>query len=185
VRRVDVFLETERLLLRALTWADADLLVELDDDPEVMRFLTGGRATPREVIERETLPRMLEVNRRSPGLGYWAALTRPGGEFVGWFVLRPTDRPGEATLGYRLRRSAWGCGYATEGSAALLAKGFTELGVQRVMATTMTVNARSRRVMEKPGLTFVRTFFEEWPEYIDGAEFGDVEYSLARQDWSG
>ena len=44
----------------------------------------------------------------------------------------------------------------------------------------MTVNTASRRVMEKCGLSFVRTFFLEWPESIEGTEQGDVEYALDR-----
>jgi len=86
-------------------------------------------------------------------------------------------------LGYRLRRSAWGKGYATEGSRALIQRGFTELGVERVVASTMVVNIASRRVMEKAGLKFVRTFHQPWPDYIEGQEEGDVEYALLRSEW--
>lgn len=63
-------------------------------------------------------------------------------DFLGWFHFRPPDDdgPNEAELGYRLRKSAWGNGYATEGSRALIRKGFTKLGVQRVVAYTDTVH---------------------------------------------
>jgi len=74
-------------------------------------------------------------------------------------------------------------GFAREGSRALILKGFTELGVQRVVAETMAVNAASRRVMEKAGLRYVRTFHQEWPERIEGDEHGDVEYALRKADW--
>jgi RimJ/RimL family protein N-acetyltransferase len=47
----------------------------------------------------------------------------------------------------------------------------------------MTVNIASRRVMEKAGLQFVRTFFQEWPDSIEGDELGDVEYALDRETW--
>lgn len=47
----------------------------------------------------------------------------------------------------------------------------------------MAVNAGSRRVMEKAGLTFVRGYFGDWPEAIDGSEHGEVEYRLTREDW--
>ncbi len=47
----------------------------------------------------------------------------------------------------------------------------------------MVVNAASRRVMEKAGLTLVRTFHQEWPDKIEGDEHGDVEYALLRSDW--
>jgi RimJ/RimL family protein N-acetyltransferase len=56
-------------------------------------------------------------------------------------------------LGYRLRQSAWGKGYATEGSRALMDKGFTEFGVRCVVAETLAGNSGSRRVLEKSGLS--------------------------------
>lgn len=178
-------LRTQRLRLHRFTESDVDLLVELDGDPQVMRFLTGGRPTPREVVERQTLPRILRYYRCHPGFGTWAAVEHAGGAFVGWFALGPRGggQPGEVELGYRLRRAFWGRGYATEGASALIHRGFTELGVQRVMAQTMTVNAASRRVLRRCGLTFVRTFFLQWPEQIDGGEHGDVEYALTRAQW--
>jgi RimJ/RimL family protein N-acetyltransferase len=55
--------------------------------------------------------------------------------------------------------------------------------VRRVVAFTMTVNNGSKRVMEKCGLTFRRTFVQEWPEHIEGDEHGDVEYALTRAEW--
>ena len=182
---MQVFLETERLTLRRLTEADADDLFELDGDPEVMRFLTGGKPTSRGVILDETLPRFLRCYERFAGLGYWAAVERATGGFLGWFALHPREggNADEVELGYRLRRSAWGKGYAAEGSRALIRKGFAELGVRRVVAETMAVNKASRRVMEKAGLTHVRTFHQEWPEPIEGNEHGDVEYALTRADW--
>ena len=89
----------------------------------------------------------------------------------------------ETDLGYRLRRSAWNKGYATEGSRALINKGFTDLGVRRVFGHTMTVNTASRRVMEKCGLTLVRTIPYDGPDPIVGAEHGDVEYALTKPEW--
>ena len=182
---MQVFLETERLVLRQFTEDDLDNLVELDGDPEVMKFLNGGRPTPRREIENDVLPAFLGYYERSPGYGFWAAEEKATGRFVGWFHFRPAKEapPGEVELGYRLRKSAWGKGYATEGSLALVEKGFTELDVERVTAFTMTVNVASRRVMEKAGLRYVRTFHEEWPDYIEGQEHGDVEYALTRSEW--
>jgi RimJ/RimL family protein N-acetyltransferase len=59
---------------------------------------------------------------------------------------------------------------------------FSAPGLERVVATTMTVNLASRRVLEKSGLSLVRTFYTQWPTYIEGAEYGDVVYEIARQD---
>ena len=182
---MQIFLETERLVLRRFTEADAEDLFDLDGDPEVMRFVTGGEPTPRDVIRNETLPRFLRAYERFEGFAVWAAIERSTGEFVGWFEFYPRKDadPEEVELGYRLRRSAWGKGYATEGSRALIRKGFTELSVRRVVAETMAVNAASRRVMEKAGLRYVRTFHQEWPWRIEGEEHGDVEYALTKADW--
>jgi RimJ/RimL family protein N-acetyltransferase len=179
-----VFLETERLLLRRFTESDVANLHDLHGDPEVMRFVNGGRPVPRDVIRNETLPCFLRAYERFEGFGVWAAIERSTGEFVGWFEFYPRKDAvlGEVELGYRLRRSAWGKGYATEGSRALIRKGFIELGVQRVVAETMAVNSASRRVMEKAGLKYVRTFHQEWPERIEGDEYGDVEYALTKVD---
>lgn len=181
-----MILETERLVLRRFIWSDVDELVELDGDPRVMRFLTGGKPTPPEKIRDEILPRLLREYGRFPGLGRWAATEKPAGQFVGWFELRAAEGGAgdEAELGYRLRVCAWGRGYATEGSRALVDKGFTELGLRRIWAQTMAVNTASRRAMEKAGLRLVRIFHPTWADPIDGAEHGEVEYELCREDWS-
>lgn len=177
-----VFLETERLVLRRFTAADLDNLFRLHNDSEVMRFINGGKPTSQAEIQGEALPKLMTYDPR--GLGFWAAIAKRSGEFLGWFEFRPRDgAPGEVELGYRLSREHWGKGYATEGARALIRKGFTELGVQRVVATTMTVNTGSRHVMEKAGLTFVRTFHLDWPDPIAGAEQGDVEYALEKTSW--
>ena len=189
-------LVTERLVLRRFTAADTGNLLTLDGDPEVMRYLEP-RVKTRAQIEADVLPLFLGRHQRYPGFGRWAAEARDGGGFVGWFGLRPVlpiegaivdwpDAPpggGVAEIGYRLRRTAWGQGYATEGTRALVRRAFTELGVREVVATTMTVNTRSRAVMQKAGLRYTRTVHLTWAEPLDGTEQGDVEYRLRREDW--
>lgn len=177
-------LTTERLVLRPFRADDLDRLVELDSDPEVMRFLTGGTPTSREVYI-ENLPRMMAPSGRMD-CWVWAAETRRDNAFVGWFSLRPDPRrsEGEVELGYRLRRAAWNQGYASEGVSVLLARAFDDLGLDRVFALTMTVNLASRRIMEKTGLRLVKVFMEDWPDPIPGAEHGDVEYAMSRLDWA-
>ncbi len=180
-----VFLETENLLLRQFTTADLDDLVALDADPQVMRYVTGGRTTPREEMRDDFLPTFLSYYERYPGFGFWAAIEKSTGDFLGWFHFRPAEGApeDEPELGYRLRAAAWGKGYATEGSRALIRKGFLELGVRRVVAETMAVHVASRRVMEKAGLRYVRTLHQPWPHRIEGEEHGDVEYALDRDEW--
>ena len=82
-----------------------------------------------------------------------------------------------------MRKSAWGKGYATEGSRALIRKGFTESGVQRVTAEAMAANIASRRVMEKAGLTLVRTFGQPLPGAAGGHPVEVVEYALNKAGW--
>jgi RimJ/RimL family protein N-acetyltransferase len=181
-----IFLETNRLTLRRFTEADEDNLVELDADPEVMRFLSGGKPTPREEVRSRVLPALFGYYERGEDFGFWAVQEKSTGQFLGWFHFRPytkEPRDGDIELGYRLRRSAWGKGHATEGSRALIRKGFTELGVERVVAETLTVNTGSRRVLEKAGLTLVRTFHREGLDAVEGSEHGVVEYALIRADW--
>jgi RimJ/RimL family protein N-acetyltransferase len=182
---VHVFLETERLVLRRFTTGDVGNLVRLDADPDVMRFVSAGAPTSREEIENEFLPTFLGYYQRYQAFGFWAAIEKPTGDFLGWFHFRP--RPGSAPdqveLGYRMHKSAWGKGYATEGSRALIRKGFIESGVQRVTAEAMAANIASRRVMEKAGLALVRTFTEPLPGATGGRPVEVVEYALTKADW--
>jgi len=184
---VDTYLETERLSLRRFTAGDADLLIELDSDPAVMRYLTGGEATAPETVRERHLPSIIAGYERWDGeLGLFAAHERDGGAFVGWFCLRPeADGPrDEAELGYRLRQASWGRGYATEGSRALLHQGFTGLGVRRAWGATMAVNRGSRHVMEKLGMTLAGTLpTPPDMERVEGAEHGGVRYEITREQW--
>lgn len=188
-----IFLETERLILRRFTMDDVDNLFNLDSDPEVMRFLTGGPGTPRDEIARDYIPAYLSYYERFEGYGFWAAIEKATGEFLGWFHFRPQpdDPPDQPELGYRLRKDAWGKGYATEGSRALIRKGFANLDVQRVVASTYQDNLGSRRVMEKSGMTLVRSYRlspEEMLEMYGIADSdifpgNDVEYAITKIEW--
>jgi RimJ/RimL family protein N-acetyltransferase len=182
---VKTYLETARLVLRRFTADDVDLVTALDADPAVMRYINGGRPTPRDEVRDDYLPFWLAYYDRGDRYGFWAAMERDTGGFLGWFHLRPRrEDPGdEPELGYRLVAPAWGRGFATEGSRALIRKAFEELGARRVYATTMVVNTGSWRVMEKAGLRRIRVFHEPWPDRIEGEEHGDVEYALTRDEW--
>jgi len=181
-----IVLETPRLRLRHIVPADLDTLVELDADPQVMRYISYGEPTSRTRYEQDYLPRFLAYYTSTPLLGYWIAETRVDDEFIGWFHLRP-DRidAGEQEIGYRLRRAAWGQGYATELGRALVAHGFERVGAPVISARALRDNAASRRVMEKCGLGHERDF--TWPpEVLPGRTAGEragVKYSLSREAW--
>ena len=108
--RGHVYLETERLVLRRFTSDDVDLVTALDADPAVMRYINGGRPTPRDEIREDYLPAWMTYYETGDRYGFWAAIEKGSGAFVGWFHLRPqeADPDDEPELGYRLIASAWG-----------------------------------------------------------------------------
>jgi len=175
------------MFLREFQAADAQLLFELDRDPEVMRFISKGRPTPLARIQSETIPRFLDYYRQSPPQGFWAAHLRDTGAFIGWFHLRPNPKSeAEMELGYRLKRSAWGRGLATEGARALLQKAFRVWGYETVSAHTMADNLASRRVMEKAGLAFECEFHYDADMlhgWVEQEERRAVKYSITRAEY--
>ena len=181
-----IYLETERMILRRLTQDDAEYLLDLDSDPEVMQYLTGGVPSTRAFILERTMPRFLGCYEDYDHLGYWAAIEKTSDAFMGWFHFRPySENPEEIELGYRLKKICWGQGFAPEGSVALIEKGFRELGVTKVVATTMSVNVRSRRVMEKVGLRFEMEFVypgEPFPGW-SAEDCMEVKYGMTREQW--
>ena len=146
-------LTTRRLHLRPFTKYDADALHELNRDPEVLRTINGGVPPSMEQTVESILPRYIDANRSHPGCGFWAANDRGSGQSLGWFHLRPFkgDRR-SLEIGTLLRRSAWGHGLPTEGSRALSDRAFVELYAASVVGTTLAMNVRSRRVLERLGM---------------------------------
>ena len=175
-------LQTERFYLRPIGPADARFLFELDSDPEVMRFISKGVSTPLEQVENTVLPRVLSYYRADPPQGFWAAHLLGNDECFGWFHLRPDKfSPAEMELGYRLRRSAWGRGLATEGARALVQKALREWNYPKLSARTLAVNLASQRVMQKAGLKFEEEFFwspELLPDFTEEERRG-VKYSVS------
>jgi RimJ/RimL family protein N-acetyltransferase len=178
-------LHTERLTLVPLADEHLEWEVELDSDPEVMRFLSG-RASTRQEVEADHARRMAAA-QKVDGLGFWVGLVDE--EFVGWWTLQPAhgpdqpDDPGVADLGYRLLRRQWRKGLATAGARELVRYGFDDVGVDRIIAQTLSFNAGSRAVMERVGLTYVRTFRTSMTAPLEGIEEGEVEYEMTREQW--
>jgi RimJ/RimL family protein N-acetyltransferase len=175
------FLTTPRLRLDPVTPALLPVLVELNADPEVMRYLLGRAATPEETAA-EWRTRLGAHTSTSRGLGYWAGYVDGG--FVGWWsASHYADDLSMVGIGYRLRVPAWGRGLATEGATAMVDRAFSRPEVDRVIAQTMAVNLGSRRVMEKTGLRYARTWHGQVDDPIPGTEHGEVEYVVTREQW--
>lgn len=180
-------LRSARITLIPLSAEHLEHEIELDSDPEVMRYLGNGRERTHQQVE-DYHHRRLAAADRVPGLGFWAGYA--DGDFVGWWILEPAEPAdqgpvaGQAELGYRLLRRFWRKGLASEGSRELIRHGFEDLGLSRIFAETMAVNAASRATMASVGMTYVRTFHPNWEEPIPGAEQGEVEYALTKAEWS-
>ncbi len=181
-------LQTERLTLTPLSDDHLEHEVVLDADPEVLRYLSSKPRT-REEVERAHAFRT-EQGREVDGLGVWAGFLRAEPDrFVGIWMLQPPHGPsqpkvpGEADIGYRLLREFWRQGLAKEGSRELMRYGFEEVGLQRIFAQTMAVNTPSRATMASLGMTFVRSFHEDYDDPLPGVEQGEVEYDMTRAAW--
>jgi [ribosomal protein S5]-alanine N-acetyltransferase len=202
---MNIFLETDRLILRKLTQDDVDNLVQLDSDPEVMRFINGGIATTREAIANEFLPYAIGYYNKSKNLGFWAIVERQNQEFVSWIFLRPEidfkllqqlnlAEPDAVELGYRLRQQSWNKGYTTEVAQALISKSFTDSDINQIVAWALTENKASTKVMAKVGLKLQKEYIptaDMLPaNLLDNALIQNllgrqlVKYQLDRATWN-
>jgi RimJ/RimL family protein N-acetyltransferase len=174
-----VVLQTARLTLRPCCPSDRADFIDLELDPEVMRFLNGGHAVDHEACDPATMTFLMP---RGTEPYVWTARRTTGGAFVGWFCLW-RDSETLAELGYRLRRIEWGQGLASEGASALVDWGFRSAGYDTIVANTMTVNHASRRVLEKVGFAYARTVPMVWPDTYPGCEHGEACYEVMRSEW--
>ena len=140
-------IRTERLVLRQWRDADKEPFAALNADPEVMEHFpsTLTREQSDAFVERAAL------TIASRGWGLWAV--EAAGEFVGFVGLNEPDFMAGIEVGWRLRREAWGRGYATEAGRAAIAYGFDELRLDEIISFTTTTNLRSQRVMQRLGMT--------------------------------
>jgi RimJ/RimL family protein N-acetyltransferase len=147
-----ITLRTPRLLLRPWRDDDADAFVAMFDDPAVMEFLQPqDRAAIEAIISR------VRAHFDQHGFGWWAAEAPGVAPFIGFIGLSHISFEAHFTpaveVGWRLASAHWGRGYATEGARAALEAGFTQLGLDEIVSITVPANTRSRRVMERIGMT--------------------------------
>jgi RimJ/RimL family protein N-acetyltransferase len=165
--------ETARLRMRPFTLEDLDGLWRIASDPEVMRHIGDGLTFTRD----ETLWNLSNIIKKFErrGCGRWALEKKGGGGLIGYCGLGFGAEDVGVELVYLLAREEWGKGVATEASSAALRYGFETLGLDSIAALTRPDNWRSRRVMERLGMSFER----------DSCYHGYncVCYRLAREDW--
>ncbi|MDB4942817.1 MAG: GCN5-related N-acetyltransferase [Labilithrix sp.] len=163
-----IILETERLVLREMTEADAVSLVALAANPNVLRYIPGE---PPLVTEADALAilRTRIFPQYPRALGRWAVEVKATGENIGWCGVKHVAESDEYDIGYRLLEPAWGRGYATEAARATVAYARDHLPGERVVGKAMPENLASVRVLEKIGLVYEREVVEEgctWRVYV-------------------
>jgi len=179
MRRFDV-VNTGRLLLRRWREEDRAPFAELNGDPETLVFFpsTLTRAESDAYVDR------IEAGFEERGYGLWALEVRETGEFIGFTGLAPIlgDVPGGPDgmeIGWRLARTAWHHGYATEAARGALDVAFAGIGLPEVWSYTAVLNTPSQAVMRRLGMTEVACF--EHPRVPDGSPVKPhVTYYLAR-----
>ena len=154
-----IILETPRLYLREFTIADAPLVQQLNNDPDVLKYL--HQAPIENVQQALTVILTVILPQYKNNFGRWAIHLKDTDEFVGWCGLKNRAEPEETDLGYRLKKTAWGRGFATESAAATLEHGFKKLKIPLITARAHVLNFASQKVLEKIGMQFLREEIED------------------------
>jgi RimJ/RimL family protein N-acetyltransferase len=171
-------LRTPRLLLRQWRETDFEPFAALNADPEVMRHFPA----PLTREQSNAFASRARAHIGVLGWGLWA-VELDAAPFIGFVGLSEARFEAHFTpaveVGWRLAREHWGRGYATEAGRAALAFGFDELGLPEIVSFTTVGNDRSRRVMERLGLT------RDPADNFDHPRGGPhVLYRLSRANWS-
>ena len=151
---------------------EADLLFQLDGDPDVMKYITLGIPRTMNEVIKESMPRILNSYQDKSGFGIFAAYLINSEKYIGWFQFeKDKEFDDSIEIGWRLKKQYWGNGYATE-VATLLCKLGKKMG-KTIVARAMIENLASIRVMEKAGLKFEKEF---WGDYYPHSGSPDVLY---------
>ncbi len=145
-------LETERLILREFTLNDAQNIIDLNSNPNVVRYTGDG---PVESLEKaQDIIQNIIFPQYPNKLGRWSAHLKSTNEFIGWCGLKYIAELNEIDLGYRFFEDHWGKGYATETAKASLNYGFNTLGLEEIVGRAAIANVNSIKVLEKVGMLF-------------------------------
>jgi RimJ/RimL family protein N-acetyltransferase len=146
-------LRTPRLVLRQWRESDSEPFAVLNADPEVMQFFPA----PLTREQSDVLAERVRGGIARRGWGLWAVEVLDHARFIGFIGLAVPEFEAHfmpaVEVGWRLARDRWGNGYATEGARAAVAFGFDELGLDEIVSFAAVINERSRRVMERLGMT--------------------------------
>lgn len=151
---MQIILQTPRLILRRFTEDDAQLILSLNSDPEVLKYLHEP-ALETEADAKRILTDIILPQYKN-NLGRWAIHTKDSHEFIGWCGLKHRPFIDEIDLGYRLAKKAWGKGYATEAARHTLDYAFNVLQLKLITGRAHIENSASIKVLEKIGMQFIK-----------------------------
>ena len=172
---------SERLKFRLMDSQDAQALWQLDQDPQVMKYLNGGKPTSMEQVNSVFIPRMEKYRDDKLGWGIWQVSDKVTDEYLGWVLIRPmaffTESPNfkDLELGWRFFQSTWGKRYATEAAIAIKDAVALHADVTHVSALALADNLASVGVMKKMGMSFVRAYLHTDPI----GDFDAVHYQMS------
>lgn len=158
-----------RLQFELMSDKDSDLMYELDQDIEVMRFINGGKLTTRKEIKEVYIPRMKTYTNLDKGWGIWKVILKQNKEFIGWILIRPmdyfTDNPqfNNLEIGWRFKRANWGKGYATEAANCIKQALLKNNKLDKISAIAYEENQASINIMLKMGMKFVKKDIHQDP----------------------
>ncbi len=161
--------DSARLTYRLMEQDDAQALWELDQDPEVMHFINGGKPNSMDTIKEVFLPRMKAYSDETKGWGIWQVSDKITQEYFGWILVRPmgffTDTPQlrNLELGWRFFKKSWGKGYATEAAIAIKNGIASQHNIDYVSALAVEDNHGSIGVMKSVGMAFIRKYVHKDP----------------------
>lgn len=146
-------IQTSRLVLRRWKDRDRDPFAEMNSDPKVMEFMPSCLSR----VESDLLMDKIDEHFREHSFGLYAVELREERQFIGYVGLAIPTFEAHFTpcveIGWRLAASTWGLGLATEGARAVVQEAFEKLGLKGLVSFTVPANIRSRRVMEKLGMS--------------------------------
>ncbi len=148
-----IIFETPRLYLRQFTEADAPLILALNSDPEIVKYVHEPTLQTEEQAKKILIDIILPQYKNN--LGRWAMHIKETNEFIGWCGLKYRPDLDETDLGYRLMQKAWGKGYATEAARHTLNHGFSKLNLPLITARAQIENIASIKVLEKLGMDYI------------------------------
>jgi RimJ/RimL family protein N-acetyltransferase len=165
---------SERLQFELMAEQDAHLFFELDQDPEVMRYINGGKMTSMEDVLNIYIPRMKSYTNEKLGWGQWKVTITDSNEFIGWVLVRPVDffsdnpQLDNLELGWRFKQMTWGKGYATEAAKSIALAVSQTKSVSKISAIALEDNLASIKIMTKLGMKYIKTYLHKDP-------LGDIE----------